>query len=126
VATLHVPTEAPADLPIRQADATDPNSLAPRLVGHDAVISASRFVTSPNNAVNWLTQRNYGFSDAAFLAVVAHVVLVEVSDTIWMQIVVSVLGIALMTLLAYYRSWSKEADKKPAKGFISRASAPPA
>jgi hypothetical protein len=47
-----------------------------------------------------------------FLAVGAHVVLVEVSGAIWMQIVVSVVGIALMTAVAYYRSWSKAADKK--------------
>ena len=37
--------------------------------------------------------------------------LVEVSGAIWMQIVVSVVGIALMTAVAYYRSWSKSADK---------------
>jgi OpgC protein len=41
----------------------------------------------------------------------AHVVLVEISNAIWMQIVVSVVGIALMTAVAYYRSWSKKADK---------------
>ena len=55
------------------------------------------------------------FCFGVFLAVLAHVVLVEVSNTIWMQIVVSVVGIAMMTVLAYYRSWSKAADKKPAK-----------
>jgi hypothetical protein len=32
-----------------------------------------------------------------------------------MQIVVSIEGILLMTVLAYYRSWSKSADKPPAK-----------
>ena len=30
---------------------------------------------------------------------------------------VSVVGIALMTVLAYYRSWSKDADKTPCEGF---------
>jgi hypothetical protein len=55
------------------------------------------------------------FCFGVFLAVAAHVVLVEVSNAIWMQIVVSAVGIALMTLLAYYRSWSKDADKKPVK-----------
>ena len=48
---LHVPQLARAGLPALQADATDPNSLAPRLVGHDAVISASRFVTSDADAL---------------------------------------------------------------------------
>jgi hypothetical protein len=55
------------------------------------------------------------FCFGVFLAVLAHVVLVEVSGTIWMQIVVSAAGITMMTLLAYYRSWSKAADRKPAK-----------
>ena len=48
---LHVPTEARAGVRVLQADATDPNSLAPRLVGNDAVISASRFVTSDAGAL---------------------------------------------------------------------------
>lgn len=55
------------------------------------------------------------FCIGVFLAVAAHVILVEVSSAIWMQIVVSVVGIALMTAVAYYRSWSKLADKKPEK-----------
>jgi uncharacterized protein len=48
---LHVPTEPRAGVPVLQADATDPNSLAPRLKGNDAVISASRFVTSDADAL---------------------------------------------------------------------------
>jgi len=40
-------------------------------------------------------------------------VLVEVSDAIWMQIVVSVVGVALLTLLAWYRSWTKRVDRAP-------------
>lgn len=55
------------------------------------------------------------FCIGVFLAVVAHVILVEVSDTIGMQIIVSVVGIALLTAIAYYRSCSKNADKKPAE-----------
>jgi hypothetical protein len=48
-----------------------------------------------------------------------------VSNAIWMQIVVSTVGIAMMTVLAYYRSWSKAADKKPAKAPSSAAPAQP-
>jgi OpgC protein len=40
-------------------------------------------------------------------------VLVEISGAIWMQVVVSIVGILMMTALAYYRSWSKNADKAP-------------
>jgi hypothetical protein len=32
-----------------------------------------------------------------------------------MQIVVSIVGILMMTVLAYYRSWSKNADKAQTK-----------
>jgi hypothetical protein len=32
---------------------------------------------------------------------------------IWMQVLVSLLGVALMTAVAAYRSWSKRIDKVP-------------
>lgn len=51
------------------------------------------------------------FCVGVFFAVGAHVLLVEISDAIWMQIAVSVVGIGLMTAVAYYRSWSKRADR---------------
>jgi hypothetical protein len=41
------------------------------------------------------------------LSFAAHFVLVQVCNAVWMQLIVSVSGIALMTALAYYRSWSK-------------------
>jgi hypothetical protein len=61
------------------------------------------------------------FCFGVFLAVLAHVALVEVSNDIWMQILVSVVGIALMTVLAYYRSWSKDVDRSHAKASASTA-----
>jgi len=51
------------------------------------------------------------FCFGIFLSFGAHFVLVEVSGAVWMQIAVSVIGIALMTGLAAYRSWSKRVDK---------------
>ena len=63
------------------------------------------------------------FCVGVFLAVGAHVALVEVFGAIWMQIVVSVVGITLMTAVAYYRSWSKSADKaRPPAPAAPRAS----
>jgi hypothetical protein len=53
------------------------------------------------------------FCIGVFLSFAGTLVLVEVSDTIWMQIAVSVVGVALLTLLAWYRSWSKKLDKAP-------------
>jgi hypothetical protein len=64
------------------------------------------------------------FCFGIFLAGAAHIILVEVSHAIWMQILVSVGGISLMTLLAYYRSWSKKLDK-PASKTVPVTSAKP-
>jgi hypothetical protein len=55
------------------------------------------------------------FCFGIFLAGAAHIILVKVSNAIWMQVLVSVAGIVLMTILAYYRSWSKRLDKPTAK-----------
>jgi hypothetical protein len=51
------------------------------------------------------------FCFGIFLAAGAHFILIEISGTLWMQFLVSVAGIALMTVLAEYRSWSKKQDK---------------
>jgi hypothetical protein len=51
-------------------------------------------------------------------------VLVQVSNAIWMQIFVSVLGIALLSAVAWYRSWSKRMDRAPKP--VASASAPQA
>jgi hypothetical protein len=51
------------------------------------------------------------FCVGTFLSFAGHFVLVEVSDAIWMQIAVSVVGVTLLTLLAWYRSWSKKLDR---------------
>jgi len=48
---LHVPPDVRFGLTVLEADATKPDSLAPCLVGHDAVMSASRFVTSDADAL---------------------------------------------------------------------------
>jgi OpgC protein len=51
------------------------------------------------------------FCFGIFLSFGAHFVLVEVSGALGMQVLVSVTGIALMTALASYRSWSKRVDR---------------
>jgi uncharacterized protein len=48
---LHVPPDVRPGLTVLEADATKPDSLAPCLVGHDAVMSGSRFVTSDADAL---------------------------------------------------------------------------
>ena len=56
------------------------------------------------------------FCSGIFLSFAAHFVLVEVNGALWMQVLVSVLGIALMTALAYYRSWLRALDKEHNSG----------
>ncbi len=53
------------------------------------------------------------FCVGIFLSFAAYFVLVEVSSAIWMQVLVSLLGVAVMTAVAAYRSWSKKIDKAP-------------
>lgn len=47
----HAPIDIPAGVTVLQADTADPHTLAPRLVSHDAVISAMRFATSDAGAL---------------------------------------------------------------------------
>src|SRR6185437_3586595 len=126
-------------MPAWLVDAFIPNdktNLAPYRVLHLIILAffISRFMARDWPGLQWPVfqpmikcgqQSLEVFCLGVFLAVAAHVVLVEVSGTIWMQIVVSVVGIALMTVLAYYRSWSKKADKKPVRIPASSAPTPP-
>ncbi len=123
-------------------DAFNPNdktNLAPYRVLHFVVLAffVTRFLPREWPGYEWPIfepiiksgqQSLEVFCAGVFLAVVAHVVLVEVSESLWMQIVVSVVGIVLMTVLAYYRSWSKKVDKapKPPAAATTAAAAKPA
>lgn len=51
------------------------------------------------------------FCVGVFLSFIAHVVLETVSDGIVAQLFVGAAGLAIMTGVAYYRSWSKQIDK---------------
>src|SRR5262249_42027138 len=53
------------------------------------------------------------FCVGIFLSFAAFFVPVEVSGAIWMRVLVSLLGVAAMTAVAAYRSWSKKIDKTP-------------
>jgi hypothetical protein len=126
-------------MPAWLVDAFNPNdktNLAPYRLLHFIILAffITRFMARDWPGLRWPIFRPLikcgqqsleVFCSGVFLAVLAHVVLVEVSNTIWMQIVVSVVGIAMMTVLAYYRSWSKDADKKPAKASVHAAPAQP-
>ena len=55
------------------------------------------------------------FCVGVFLSFVAHFLLSLSSGSLLVQILVSVAGIATMTLVAYYISWSKRQDKPTPK-----------
>ena len=54
------------------------------------------------------------FCAGVFLSFAGHLVLITGPDSLLMQILVSFAGISIMTGVAYYVSWSKQQDQKPA------------
>jgi len=62
------------------------------------------------------------FCVGVFLSFVAHFLLSLSSGSLMVQVLVSVAGIAIMTLVAYYISWSKRQDK-PVKAAPKAAAA---
>ncbi|MBR1221664.1 OpgC domain-containing protein [Bradyrhizobium sp. U87765 SZCCT0131] len=127
-----------ATMPSWLVDAFNPNdktNLAPYRLVHFIILAffITRFMPRDWPGLRWPVfapmikcgqQSLEVFCVGVFLAVVAHIILVEVSDTVWMQIVVSIGGIVLLTLLAYYRSWSKRVDKRPPKPVAGTAPLP--
>jgi hypothetical protein len=101
-------------MPAGLYDTFDPNdktNLAPYRLVHFVVLAffINRFLPRDWSGLEWPIFRPLikcgqqsleVFCVGVFLAVGAHVVLVEVSDAIWMQIAVSVVGIALLTVVA--------------------------
>src|SRR5262249_61060342 len=55
------------------------------------------------------------FCTGIFLSFAAYFVLVETTNAIWMQILVNILGITILCLLAWYRSWTTSLDKPVAR-----------
>jgi hypothetical protein len=53
------------------------------------------------------------FCAGVFLSLAAHLVLITGPNSLLMQVMVSVIGIAMMTLIAYYISWSRRQDQRP-------------
>ncbi|WP_334374034.1 OpgC domain-containing protein [Bradyrhizobium sp. AZCC 1719] len=59
------------------------------------------------------------FCAGVFLSFAAHLVLITGPDSLALHVLVSFAGISIMTAIAYYVSWSKQQDHKPA--FRTRA-----
>jgi hypothetical protein len=54
------------------------------------------------------------FCAGVFLSFAGHLVLITGPDSLAMHVLVSFAGISIMTGVAYYVSWSKQQDHKPA------------
>jgi hypothetical protein len=108
-------------------DAFNPNdktNLAPYRFLHFVVIviMVIRFVPKDWSALQWKAfdplivcgqQSLAVFCVGVFLSFVAHFELMLSSGSLFAQIFVSITGIAIMTVVAYYISWSKRQDKAP-------------
>jgi hypothetical protein len=105
-------------------DAFNPNdktNLAPYRVLHFIVMAffAARFIPKDWRGLGWpifrpaikCGQQSLAvFCVGVFLSFVGHLTLITGSGSLMAQIFVSAAGIAIMTLVAYYISWSKQQD----------------
>jgi hypothetical protein len=116
----------------------DKTNLAPYRFLHFVVIvfMVIRFVPKDWSALQWKAldplivcgqQSLAVFCVGVFLSFVGHFELMMSSGSLFAQIFVSVTGIAIMTVVAYYISWSKRQDKppKPAAGAPKPVAATP-
>lgn len=112
----------------------DKTNLAPYRFLHFAVIVilVIRFVPKEWSGLQWKVfdplivcgqQSLAVFCVGVFLSFVAHFELTLSSGSLFAQIFVSITGIAIMTVVAYYISWSKRQDK-PQKPSAPKAAAP--
>jgi len=115
-------------------DAFNPNdktNLAPYRFLHFAalVVLVIRFVPKEWEGLEWKIfdplikcgqQSLAVFCVGVFLSFVGHFELMMSSGSLLAQIIVSVAGIGLMTLVAYYITWSKKQDK-PLKPAVAKA-----
>jgi len=119
-------------------DAFNPNdktNLAPYRVLHFVIIAflVTRFFPKNWPGLEWKVfapmikcgqQSLEVFCVGVFLSFVGHFVLTLSSGSVFVQVAVSVIGIALMTAVAYYRAWSKRQDKPPPRPKPAPAAAP--
>jgi len=66
------------------------------------------------------------FCAGIFLSFAGHFVFVEINNQLWMQILVSFAGIALMTALAYLLTWYRRLDKRTAEAAAAARAKPAA
>jgi hypothetical protein len=113
----------------------DKTNLAPYRVLHFVIIAffVTRFVPKDWRGLEWKVfepvikcgqQSLAVFCVGVFLSFVGHFELMMSSGSLFAQVFVSISGIAIMTVVAYYISWSKKQDKPLPKPAALAAPAP--
>lgn len=102
----------------------DKTNLAPYRIAHFLALAiiVARLLPKEAKALEWPILRPVMvcgqqslevFCAGVFLAFVAYFLVHLISDTFAFQFLISILGIALMVMVAYFRRWSKEGAAKP-------------
>jgi len=102
----------------------DKTNLAPYRIAHFLALAVivARLISKDAKALKWPILRPVMvcgqqslevFCTGVFLAFVAYFLVHLISDTFAFQFLISILGIALMVMVAYFRRWSKEGAAKP-------------
>jgi hypothetical protein len=100
----------------------DKTNLAPYRVLHLAIIVllVTRLMPRDWSGLQWRIfkpaiicgqQSLQTFCTGIFLSFVAYFFIYETTNAIWMQILVNIVGITILTLMAWYKNWSTRADK---------------
>jgi hypothetical protein len=61
------------------------------------------------------------FCVGVFLAFIGHLILITSPNSLALQILVSIAGVTIMTMVAYYIAWSRQQDVDRKSGFEARA-----
>jgi hypothetical protein len=104
----------------------DKTNLAPYRVFHLGIIVllVTRFMPRDWPGLQWRIfrpailcgqQSLQTFCSGIFLSFAAYFVLYETTSAIWMQILVNILGLTILTLMAWYRNWTARMDKPMAR-----------
>jgi hypothetical protein len=113
----------------------DKTNLGPYRVVHLAIIVllVTRFLPRDWPGLQWRVfwpailcgqQSLQTFCTGIFLSFAAYFVLIMTTDAVWMQILVNVLGIAILSFLAWYKFWMTSLDKPTKRPETSESSNP--
>jgi hypothetical protein len=100
----------------------DKTNLAPYRVFHLGIIVllVTRFLPRDWPGLQWRIfrpailcgqQSLQTFCVGIFLSFAAYFILYETTSAIWMQILVNIVGLTILTLMAWYRNWTARMDK---------------